>query len=100
MNSPRRMTIRLLAATLVLGLNWTVQTAHAEEELRKGIAGIAQDLKKLLAGRSEDSLAITKMEGPANLPTSAGPGLIQLLSLELKKVGITVKTRPEFGMKS
>jgi hypothetical protein len=87
-----------LIAPLALALLGSGQV-RASEELRKGIAQIAKSIQQLLDGRSEDSIVVGAFTGPANFPTSAGPGIQQLLAEELQKLGITVKTRAKLGIK-
>ena len=85
----------LAAAAALLG---PVSKATASAELRKGLGEIAKSIKQLLDGRSEDSIGVGPFTGPANFPTSAGPGIQQVLSEELQKVGITVKKRARLGI--
>ena len=61
---------------------------------------LAADLKKLLDGRNEDSLAIGEFTGPANIQTSSGPGIVQTLSEEFAKRKITVKARPRWASRA
>jgi hypothetical protein len=70
----------------------------AQGTLQKDLAEVAKDIKTLLAERGEDSLSVGQFTGPATLPTSAGPGIAQLLSEELKKLGLTVKVRANVGV--
>ena len=60
---------------------------------------MAKNLKQLLDGRGEDSIAVGQFTGPATFPTSAGPGIAQMLAEELKKLGKSVKVRAKFGVK-
>lgn len=72
---------------------------HASEELRTVISEFAVDLQKLLDGQGEDSVAIGQFTGPANFPTSSGPGIAKLLADELEANQVQVKTRAKFGIK-
>jgi len=72
--------------------------ASASPELRKELAEVAKSLKQLLDGRGEDSIVIGQFTGPANFPTSAGPGISQILGEELKKMGKSVKRRAKYGV--
>jgi hypothetical protein len=72
--------------------------ARASAELRSVLAELAGNLAKVLEGRGEDSLAIGQFTGPAAIQTSAGPGIVQVLTEELKKKGISVKARAKVGV--
>jgi hypothetical protein len=85
-------------SVMILGL-LLAPPAHASAELRTVLAEVAADLKKLLDGQNDDALAIGQFTGPPNLPTSAGPGIVQILSEELQKKGIQVKTRAKLGVR-
>lgn len=95
----QHISCRGLIALLLINLLWLPSSAHASKELRAALTEMASNLKKLLDGQSEESIAIGQFTGPANLPTSAGPGIVQMLSEELQKKGITVKKRAKFGLK-
>jgi hypothetical protein len=69
------------------------------QEMRKEMGELAKGIKGFLDGRNAESIAIGQFTGPANLPTSAGPGLVQVLSEELQKLKVNVKTRAELGLK-
>lgn len=73
--------------------------ATASPELRKEMAEVAKGLKQFLDGRGEDSIAIGQFTGPANFPTSSGPGVAQMLGEELKKLGKNVKKRAKYGVR-
>lgn len=93
MSRPR--LVLLIAGCLSL----SVQPAFSSQELRKELSELARNIQEFLAGRKTDSIAIGQFTGPANLPTSAGPGLVQVLTEELQKRQVTVKTRAEYGLK-
>jgi hypothetical protein len=96
---PTAWLARLLAAAVVLTLTLAgAPPARASAELRQELATLAKDLKKVLADRKLDSLGMGQFTGPPNFPTSAGPGIIQVLTEELKKLGITVKKRAKIGL--
>lgn len=73
--------------------------ARASVELREVLREAATELQKLLGKESQDSVAVGQFTGPANFPTAAGPGFVQTLTEELKKLEISVKTRAKFGIK-
>jgi hypothetical protein len=85
----------LVAMLLLIG----PPAARANPEMRKELAEVAKSLKQLLDGQNEDSIAVGQFQGPANLPTSAGPGIAQILSEELQKLGKTVKPRAKYGVR-
>ena len=89
----------LLPLLTVLGLLATTATARASSELRGGVAEIAKSIKQLLDGKGEDSIVVNSFTGPANYPTSAGPGIQQILAEELAKLAIAVKKRAKLGIK-
>ena len=90
----------ILPAGLALAaLLTTAGPSHASNELRSGIAEIAKSIKQLLDGKGEDSIVVGAFTGPANYPTSAGPGIQQVLAEELSKISITVKKRAKLGIK-
>ena len=84
---------------LAVVLLWSAGPARAAGELRKELAEVAKDVQKLLQGRRESVIAVGQFTGPANFPTSAGPGIAQVLTEELQKAGITVKARANLGIK-
>ena len=59
---------------------------------------MAQNLKKLLAGRGEQGIAVGQFTGPPNFPTSGGPGIVKALSEELGRSGVDVKVRANLGV--
>ena len=97
----KRLTIFRLSLVAVLSVLTCSFPApvRASEDLRRELAEVAQSIQKFLDGRQEDSIAIGQFSGPANFPASAGPGLVQVLTEELHKLKISVKTRAKFGIK-
>lgn len=67
--------------------------------LRPVVAELAKDVKQFLEKRGEGSIAVGQFTGPANFPTSAGPGISQLLAEELQKAGVAAKKRAKLGIK-
>jgi hypothetical protein len=63
--------------------------AAAQGNLRKEMAEVAKDVKKLLVARSEDSVTLGTFTGPDH--SSSGPSVAQTLREELQRVGVTVK---------
>ena len=78
----RTLTVLALAALLV-----PARGLRASEELRKGVAGMAKDLKQLLDSRGENRVVVGAFTGPANLSTGAGPGIIRITSPEGRLLG-------------
>jgi hypothetical protein len=90
-------TTFLLSAIVLIGLCLGLpERASAQSNLRIELARVAADVKKTLEGRGEDSVAVGQFTGPAHIPTSAGPAIAQVVSEELKKVGLNVKQRANF----
>lgn len=89
-------TVWLLALGLFFG---HVPAARANPDLRKELAEVAKSLKQLLDGQNEEAIVVGQFTGPANFPTSAGPGIAQLLSEELQKLGKMTKKRAKYGVK-
>ncbi len=97
---PSRIRTRLLAAGLaLLALYASVAPARASTNLRSGLAEVARDIAKLLKSRGFDSIAVGQFTGPANFPTSSGPGIAKTLSEELEKAGVAVKQRAKLGIR-
>jgi hypothetical protein len=98
--SVSRLASRWLTGLVaVLALSLIGRPAAASEELRKDLRELAAEIKKVLDGEGADSIALGQFTGPANFPTSAGPDISQVLTEELKKVGVEVKVRAKFGVK-
>jgi len=93
--STRLLSPALAVAVLLIG----PLPARANPEMRKELAEVAKSLKQLLDGQNEDAIAVGQFQGPANFPTSAGPGIAQMLTEELQKLGKTVKARAKYGVK-
>jgi hypothetical protein len=60
---------------------------------------MAKDIKKLLDGRGEKSIAVGQFTGPPQLDASSGPGIALLLQEELRRVGVAVERRTNLGIK-
>lgn len=88
-----------LAGLFVCFLLMNSPLAHSSQELRKEIGELAKGVKGFLDSRNAESIALGQFTGPANFPTSAGPGIVQMLTEELQKLNVTVKTRAELGLK-
>lgn len=88
-----------LGACLVGFLLLAPEVTHGSQEMRKEMGELAKGIKGFLDGRNAESIAIGQFTGPANLPTSAGPGLVQVLTEELQKLKVNVKARAELGLK-
>src|SRR5262249_4783468 len=55
-------------------------------------------VKQFLKGRGEDAIAVGAFSGPAQMPSSAGPGIVKILTEELEREGIRVKLRSRLGL--
>ena len=75
------------------------QFAQSSQEMRRELGELAKGIKGYLDSRNAESIAMGQFTGPANFPTSAGPGLVQVLTEELQKLKVSVKTRAEYGLK-
>jgi hypothetical protein len=73
----------------------TVRTAG---DLDDALSQAARRIKQLLDTRRETSIAVGHFTGPANFPSSAGPGIVKGLSEALQKLGVTVKPRANLGI--
>ena len=67
--------------------------------LQLELAIVAKDVARFLKGRGEDSIAIGQFTGPPQLAATSGPGIIHVLTQELKKQKIEVKRRAKLGIK-
>lgn len=84
----RRHSIRLaLAAILTLA---AVPTLRADDNLRKELGALANQIKALLDKEKQDTIAVGEFTGPSHLPGSGG-SIKMILTEELKKKGVTVK---------
>src|SRR5947209_8150569 len=95
-NITRLCTLSVCAIALAL---LVPRTVGASSILREELTGVAKNIKKFLDGRMEEAIAIGQFSGPASFPTSSGPAIVQTLTEELKKLGVTVKQRAKFGIK-
>jgi hypothetical protein len=98
---PLMSSFRPLTALAVLFVIVSARPAAASQELRKELADLAAEIKKVLKGEgAEDGpVAVGEFTGPPNFPTTSGPGLAEMLSEELQKLGVTVKVRASYGIK-
>jgi len=74
-------------------------SAHASSNLRFELAVVANELVGKLKEKGEDAVVIGQFTGPPQLSTSAGAGIAEVLTDELRKRGISVKRRARFGIK-
>jgi hypothetical protein len=88
----------LLALAALISLAGA-RPARASAELRKELTEVAKGIKQLLDGRGEQTIAVGQFTGPPNYPTSSGPGIAEILTEELQKLGVTVKARAKLGVK-
>src|SRR4051812_7987156 len=59
--------------------------------MRPEFVRLADEIKRFLAARNERAVAVGTFTGPAQMPSSSGPGLAQVLKEELERVGVAVK---------
>jgi hypothetical protein len=90
-----RVTVALTTAAI---MTWAA-SATAASPLQAEMAAFAKDLKSFLDGKGHQSIALGQFTGPPNYPTAAGPGIVQCLSEELVRLGVTVKARAPVGLK-
>lgn len=88
----------LLAWTSLL-LFLTARPAAAQANLHREMAEVAKEIKKLLDGRSEDSIAVGAFTGPVRLESSSGPAIAKVLADELQRMGVAVKRRANCEVK-
>jgi hypothetical protein len=72
---------------------------RGSDALRQGLSELAKDVKRLMERRGEGALAVGQFTGPASFPATAGPGIAQLLTEELQKLGVAVRPRAQLGVK-
>jgi len=73
--------------------------ARAANSLRIELAEAAKKIAEVLRGQNADAVAVGEFTGPRRLRSSAGPGIAEVLTEELKKVKITVKDEANFEVK-
>src|SRR5581483_6964618 len=59
----------------------------------------AQSIKKLLDGRSEDTIAIGDFTGPAQIDSNFGPGIQEFLTAELQGQGLRIDRKAKLSTK-
>lgn len=94
--------MRLRAIMTGLALCLTLlrpQFAQSSQDMRREMGELAKGIKGFLDTHNSEAIAMGQFTGPANFPTSAGPGLVQVLTEELQKLNVTVKTRAAMGLK-
>ncbi len=95
-----QLRFRIALAMFVCGISalTAAPPALANPAMRKELAKIAQNLKAILDDESKSEIAVGAFTGPSTFPTSAGPGISQMLTEELEKLGLKVKTPAEIGV--
>lgn len=63
------------------------------DALETEVRALAEDVKKLLDGHDESTVAVGQFVGPPGLPSSAGPAFARLLREELERLKVTVARR-------
>lgn len=92
-------TLQRLITTAALAYAFLVAAGPARaSDLRKELAEVAKEIKKLLDGQGENSIAVGQITGPPNFPASSGPGIAQVLVEELRRLGIEVPQVHKFGI--
>lgn len=86
----------LLATMLLFAIS--VPQAPAADEMRKEIAKIAKAVHDILEDRDQTTVSIGQFTGPSTFPATAGPGMTQMLTEEIQKLGMTVKTPADVGV--
>lgn len=84
----------LAGAWFAFGLN----TSHAASNLHKELGVVGQEIAKFCKDQNEDAIAMGEFTAPPQLTASAGPAIAQILSDEIKKHGVQVKTRAKLGI--
>lgn len=83
---------RLVCLWAVVSFGMVHGTAvNASEVLRPSLAKIAAAVAKIAQTRGGDSVVIGQFTGPPNFGSNAGPGIQQVLTDELKTLGVKVK---------
>jgi hypothetical protein len=98
--------LRLCRPALALGLCLCVAGLAGSQDspqplkspLKSEMGEVAKGVKKLLESKGASAIAIGQFSGPANFPSSAGPGIALALTEELRHLGITVKARAGLGI--
>lgn len=67
--------------------------ARAGDRLRVELGQLVDELAPRIKQQNESRVAIDRLLGPSNLPTSSGPGIAQILADEFKRRGIDVDPR-------
>jgi hypothetical protein len=67
--------------------------------LRYELSSVAEQVKRLLTAQGQDSISVGTISGPAQMPGSAGAGIVAVLTEELGRRGIRVARRAALGLK-
>jgi hypothetical protein len=78
---------------LLLGIALLASNARASEPMRTALTPVADDCQKWLAGRKYKTVCIAEIVGPRTYPTSAGPGIRQVMVELLHQRNFEVKDR-------
>lgn len=92
----RTVVSGLLAVAVITA---SAEKAQATEALRKELAVVADNVAKALKGMEETNVALGAFKGPATLPTSSAPLFSKLLTEELQKKDISIKTGTKYMVK-
>jgi hypothetical protein len=76
-----------------------VGPARAADELGREMAEVAKQVKKSLADRQNQSIAVGEFTGPARMTSSGGPGIKHALVEELKRNSIRVERKADLELK-
>ena len=73
--------------------------ARAEGDLNRELAEVARDIKELLDGRNQDTIAVGDFSGPARAAASGGAGIKNALIEQLKRQGVRIHFRAALEVK-
>src|SRR5262245_31353140 len=79
-------------------LQCAVPAASAADEMRKELAKLAKAVKEMLDDRGQTDVSVGAFTGPSTFPATAGPGISQMLTEELQKLNLAVKTPADVGL--
>jgi hypothetical protein len=93
------MKTRIVIAAAIVLLATVAPQALATEELRKELAVVAGGVAKALKAMGNESVSIGEFTGPSNLSATASPLLAKLLTEELGKLDVAVKSDVKMSIK-
>jgi hypothetical protein len=72
--------------------------AQAASNLQRELGVVAQEIAKFVKDMNEESVSVGEFRAPPQLAASAGPAIAQVLSDEIRKHGVQVKSRAKLGV--